>query len=149
MHQNTKAWGTLHFFLVLPFPLYLYPTDLQNITNFRSEIDVSLHGLQHLENTIRQGLIFRATLTNNCQHAPKCVSVMTDITVCKYRGRIHCVILGDTTQDSQGEKKNNARKAIFCNDLLPSYNESTVTMKIYAVLSNFNVDASCLYAALN
>lgn len=39
--------------------------------------------------------------------------------------------------------------SIFVFDLLPSYNESNITMKIYAVLSNINVDASCLYAALN
>lgn len=104
MHHTTKTWGILAFFLVVFFPLYLYTTDLQNITYFGSETNVFLHGLRHLENTIRQGLLFKATPTNHCQHALKCLSITTNLTVCEYVGRIHCAILCDTTQDSQGKK---------------------------------------------
>lgn len=68
LHQITKAWGTGAFFLVLFCPLYLYIGDWQNITNFGAEINVFLHGLQHLENTIGLGLLLKGALTDNCTY---------------------------------------------------------------------------------
>lgn len=103
--------GEFFLFLVLYFPLYLYSSDLQNITNFGFEINVFLYDLQHLENITSLGLLLNGALKNNCQYALKCVSIMTSLTLCKYVGRIHCVILCDTTQDSQEGKKKQHQKS--------------------------------------
>lgn len=119
MHQTTKAWGNFalsDFIFCSVFVHRWHNVHIQNIKNFGSKINIFLHGLQHLENIIRLGLPLKGTLTNNCQYTFKCVSIKTSLTVCKYVGRAHCVILCDTTQDSQG--KQNIRKTIFCNDLL-------------------------------
>lgn len=105
-----------------------------------------------MDNIAGQGLLFKATLTIIAS-TYICVN-HSDSKVYKDVESVHCVILCDTTQNSQGEtpqisKPTNAKKAVSCKDLLPGYNEWNVTMKICGVISNIYVDASCLHAALN
>lgn len=62
--SNYKSLGRFGVFFWFYFSHCICTTDLlQNITNFGADIILFLHGLQHVENTVGQGLLFKATLT--------------------------------------------------------------------------------------
>lgn len=114
-HKSLGKFG--FFFLVLFFPLHLYSTNLQNITNFGAENSFPAQSSACGE-YCWAGLAFQSNFDNNCQHALKFVSITISLKVHKNVESINCVILWDTTYDTEGEKlqtpkPTNARKAIL------------------------------------